>query len=289
MSQLRTTFATTGAAMLLVLAAFGAGASSVPAAPVDTPKDAVSSPDEDSRDEVADDVSVNAVPGLGQAELIYVPITPCRIIDSRNGTGTGATPLGNGTTRSYYIGGTSRFPAQGGKSGGCGVPTSAMAVAATVMAYEPSRSGRLKAWPAGMAEPSAATMYYQGVTSTTGTTLSLRSGSGTDVTFRNFTATTDLIVDVTGYYVPQMWAVISGNGTVLDQSGRVVAVERISTGWYWVTWDRDIAACVGVGSARTWLERRVIVYPSDSNGSYVDVYDGTGNAIDDTFSIAILC
>ena len=51
----------------------------------------------------------------------FVPIAPCRIVDTLLAGGA----LGNGVTRTFYVGGTTNFTAQGGKPGGCGIPINA--------------------------------------------------------------------------------------------------------------------------------------------------------------------
>lgn len=287
MRPLKTTLGTAGAALLLVLAAFTAGASTVPAGPVHVPLDAIGAPDEDSRDEVADDVGTDAVPTLGQAELLYVPINPCRIVDTRNGTGSYDVPLGDGSARTYYVAGSTGFPTQGGTSGGCGIPVSAMAVSATIIAWDPSSDGRIKAWPAGTTEPNAIVQMYGSGTFGTGATLTLTSGAGKDLSVRNVGSSTDLLIDVTGYYVPQLYAYLAAGGGIIDQSGRVVSSTKTSAGNYTVVFDRDISACVGVASSD--LTGHIIsVYTSGSN-AYVYIVNNAGTATDYWVNLSIHC
>ncbi len=296
MSQLRRTMGTAGAAALLVLAAFSAGSAAAPApAPAPAPVSVAGPvphepPDPDDRDSIDDaggGVSVNAVPGPGSAELLYVPVAPCRVIDTRNGSGSGGTPLGSNTSRSYYVAGTNGFTAQGGKPGGCGVPEAAQAVAATVLAYDPSAAGRLRTWPTGTTEPGVVTLYYGSSSATTGTTINLATGAGRDASFRNNNATTDLIVDVTGYYVPAMYAYVSSSGSVIDHSGRLVSSSRTTTGLYTLVWDRDISSCAGTASSDV-TGYIVSVYTTGST-SYVYVYNNAGAATDYWFNVVITC
>ena len=72
------------------------------------------------------------------AGSIFVPITPCRIADTRLGGGI----VTGSSTRSFYVAGTVGFAPQGGKSGGCGVPLGATAVT-DERHHHPIRSIRL--------------------------------------------------------------------------------------------------------------------------------------------------
>jgi len=281
MSRLSTTFATAGAAALLVLASFGAGAASMSNAPVS----AATPPPPN-----IDDTRVGAPPppmalptAERPAEQLFVPIASCRVIDTR-----ATSRFGNGTTRSYYIAGDTGFEAQGGKAGGCAVPAGATAVAATVLAYQPTAAGRLKSWAAGGAEPVGSVLRYAKATGMQlEATLALKQGTGKGLTIKNFSAKTHVVVDIVGYYVPQMYAYLSSSGTILDQSGRVVSATRIGVGQYAVVWDRDISSCAGVASSDVsdYIES---VYTS-GNTSYVYVYNNAGAASDYWVNLVITC
>ena len=56
-------------------------------------------------------------------ENLYVPIKPCRIVDTREAGGI----LTSNSFRNFYVRGTSGFAGQGGTTGGCGLPLSAVA------------------------------------------------------------------------------------------------------------------------------------------------------------------
>src|SRR5258706_1550595 len=56
--------------------------------------------------------------GDSQAALVYPPVAPCRIIDTRLAGG----PIAGGTTRSFRVTGTD-LSAQGGSATGCGIPS----------------------------------------------------------------------------------------------------------------------------------------------------------------------
>jgi hypothetical protein len=74
------------------------------------------------------------------ADLVYTPLSPCRIIDTRLGGGI----LAGGSTRSFFVKGTNGFETQGGTVGGCGVPTAATSVLLNFVAVTPDGLGNLK-------------------------------------------------------------------------------------------------------------------------------------------------
>ncbi|MFL6447523.1 MAG: hypothetical protein ACJ746_07520 [Bryobacteraceae bacterium] len=89
-----------------------------------------------------------ALQAHGQQPLGFVPVTPCRLVDTRDAPGPfGGPALAGGSIRKFT-------PADGG----CGVPRSAMAYSlnVTVVPHEPVEY--LTVWPAGVAQPTVSTL-----------------------------------------------------------------------------------------------------------------------------------
>ena len=212
-----------------------------------------------------------------------MPVTPCRIVDTRSAGGR----VGNGTTRSYYVTGTTMFVPQGGKSGGCGIPTGAKAVTATLTAVTPTNAGYMRAWAAGGPEPAATLLNYATSSTGTGATVPIRSGGTTALTVKNYGGPTHLVIDVTGYYAPQLNAYISTNGEIIDQSGRLVSAVNNSAGTYTLAWDRDISTCSGHASGD--ISGYIMSVYTSGNTSYVYVDDNAGNAANYWFNVLISC
>ena len=61
--------------------------------------------------------------GSSAADLVFTPLTPCRIIDTRAAGG----PIMPGSPRDFLVSGNLGFEGQGGTPGGCGIPDSATA------------------------------------------------------------------------------------------------------------------------------------------------------------------
>lgn len=288
MSRIATTFATAGAAALLVVASFTAGAASSPGATSTESSQAQAAPTPPDGEKHRDSTSADepmALPGPDTpAELLYVPVPTCRAVDTRP-----STRFGDGTGRNYYIAGTVGFAAQNGASAGCKVPTGATSVVVKLFAVGSSAAGRLKSWPSGSAEPSGSVMYYTKSVagSLSQVTLPIRGGAGADVAIRNVGGPTDVVIDVVGYYMPQMYAYIASSGSALDQSGRLVSATKTGTGTYTLEWDRDVTNCAGVGSSDL-TGHIVSVYTSGTN-TYVYTVNNAGAAEDYWFNVVVTC
>jgi alpha-tubulin suppressor-like RCC1 family protein len=131
----------------------------------------------------------------------FVPITPCRIVDTRNGGG----PLDASALRTWQVAGSGAgFAGQGGRTGGCGIPADALAVEATITATAPERAGFLRAWPATSSAPLATFLNYPARHSTTNTgAIAIAvDPSAADLTLRALNGRTHVVIDVQGYYAP---------------------------------------------------------------------------------------
>ncbi len=133
---------------------------------------------------------------LGAGE-VFVPVTPCRVADTRIGA-----PIASGATRTFQVAGTG-LAAQGGASAGCGIPEGAVAVEVSVTTPAPPGTGFLRAWPADEAAPNAAFVNFtagRGTTNTGAVRLSGAPGTA-DLSVAPFGTQAHVIVDVQGYFV----------------------------------------------------------------------------------------
>jgi hypothetical protein len=122
--------------------------------------------------------------------LQFYPLTPCRILDTRNPTGTfGGPSLAGGTSRSFPV-----------PSSSCGVPAGAAAYSLNMTVVPQGLLGYLTTWPTGQTQPVVSTLN-----SLDGTVLANAAivPAGTNGAVSFFAAnTTDLIVDINGYFAP---------------------------------------------------------------------------------------
>ena len=228
-----------------------------------------------------------AAVGLNSAqETAYVPVTPCRIVDTRQAVGA----LKNGVTRTYYVGGTTGFAPQGGKSGGCGVPVGATSIAATVTAVSPTGGGFLRAWPANETEPGATLLNYPAHLATgTGSTISLQSTVARSLKVKNYGGPTQLVVDVQGYYLPPIAADINGDGSFYGHTTRVLSVSHPGTGQYQVGIDRTVEGVCAAQVTAVGINQVATAFAQGSS-VYVDLSAVSGGTpINAEFNLTVTC
>jgi hypothetical protein len=155
---------------------------------------------------VADVVGYYARPtaSLGVAtssDLVYTPVTPCRIIDTRNPSANTGMLTAN-STRSF-LGWYSSYTVQGGDNTDCNLPlsTNNAAIVVNFTVVSPNAAGYITAFPANAIKPLAATLNFgAGEVKGNNAFLKLNQTTG-QVDFNVFsTADTHLVADVVGYY-----------------------------------------------------------------------------------------
>jgi hypothetical protein len=142
-------------------------------------------------------------------DLVFVPVTPCRIVDTRYATNTNQVPavaanaaISANTTRSYW-GWYTTYLQQGGASTSCGMLQSSdvAALAVNFTVVSPATSGYITAFPFAAAQPVAATVNF-GAGDVRGNFAVVKLNQAT--TTYDFsiysTSTTHVVVDVVGYY-----------------------------------------------------------------------------------------
>jgi hypothetical protein len=135
------------------------------------------------------DVTGYFAPGLGGSS--YVPVVPARVLDTRAGNGlTGA--FSANVPRTFQV------------SGLGGVPSNADAVTGQVTAADSTAGWAAYVGPDPVASPGASTVNFPpGVVMGNGLTVGLGSGGTLSATYiSNSGSTTDLVLDVTGYFAP---------------------------------------------------------------------------------------
>jgi hypothetical protein len=135
------------------------------------------------------DVTGYYSPGLGGAK--YVPLSPVRMLDTRIGNGLVGRLTAN-TPRSFAVGGRGLIPS-----------------AATAMSGNLTVTGQTSSWaifagPVKIAKPLTSTLNFKkGEVRANGLSVGLAGDGTLAVTYMSSGSnTTDLVLDVTGYYVP---------------------------------------------------------------------------------------
>lgn len=149
-------------------------------------------------------VTANAV-GDAESDLLFVPVSPCRIIDTRIVGGK----ITAGQTRPFRVAGTTGFSAQGGQASGCGVPIGASspmaaAVMLNIVAVDVDGKGNLQAWEFGQPEPVATSINFQKIDMNIANGLIVPiagiSSQTHDLNVKANFNNAHLVVDVTGYF-----------------------------------------------------------------------------------------
>jgi hypothetical protein len=127
----------------------------------------------------------------GQDPMNFVGIPPCRLVDTRNPTGTfGGPSLPPLTERSFPV-----------LSASCGIPATATGYSLNVTVVPIGFLGYLTIWPTGVTRPLASTVNsYLGV-AVANAALVVAGTSGAVSVYA--TNTTDVILDIDGYFVGQ--------------------------------------------------------------------------------------
>ena len=152
-------------------------------------------------------------PVSGQTASTYVPVTPMRVLDTRNGTGAPQAKVGPA--------GTVTLPVRGLQTSPTPVPADATAVILNVTVTSITASTDVRAYPAGASIPTASNLN-----ATTGQTVpnlvTVAIGSNGAVTLRNSGGSVHLIADIAGYYVPST----AGNGFAALDPARILDTRK---------------------------------------------------------------
>ncbi len=129
-------------------------------------------------------------------ESLLVPITPCRLVDTRPGTdnvGPRATPIGADEVYTPMVHGT---------NGRCTIPATATAVAMNITVVNPTAASFLTVFPPDQSRPLAASLNWVAGQAPTPNAVTGTLSTDGRLGLYNLSGTVDVIVDVVGYYVP---------------------------------------------------------------------------------------
>ena len=177
-------------------------------------------------------------------DLVYTPVTPCRIVDTRNAGADTGLLIGGAPARSF-VGWNGSYTLQGGDNSSCGLPysTNNAAIVVNFAVVGPSTDGYITAFPADKAQPFAATVnFVAGDVKGNNTVLKLNQTTG-ETDFKVYSSsTTDLVADVVGYYATPV-ALGANNYSDLVYTPitpcRIVDTRKVVSGAFTATSTRD--------------------------------------------------
>jgi len=134
------------------------------------------------------DVSGYFLPAGSADGLAFYPLPPCRVVDTRSGTGmlTGP-PMSAGVVRSFPV-----------LSSSCNIPPVAQAYALNLTAVPQTTLGYLTVWPTGQPQPLASVLNAPTGAVTANATLT-RAGNNGEISVVA-TNNTELVIDINGYF-----------------------------------------------------------------------------------------
>lgn len=138
--------------------------------------------------------------GSTTADLVFTPITPCRIVDTRLGVAQGL--LGPNDGRQFFVG-LSDSSSQGGVAGSCGIPTSPLpaAVAINITSVAQTGKGNLRAIQTGVGVPNVSLVnYVAGVNIANAAIVPVTDNIGGNFFIFSAAAQSHAVVDIMGYF-----------------------------------------------------------------------------------------
>jgi hypothetical protein len=132
-------------------------------------------------------------------DLVYVPVTPCRILDTRIAGG----PIPANSFRDFDLADVVRFAPQGGDTSNCNVGDkgSFAAAALNITVVSPNAAGYITAFPYLASQPTAATLNYVAGDIRNGLAIVRLDQSAATYEFSVYSfAQTHLVADVVGYF-----------------------------------------------------------------------------------------
>ena len=136
-----------------------------------------------------DTVDVTYTPVVAGEALRFVPVSPCRVADTRNPAGPLGSPhMGADSTRSFPV-----------PSSNCGVPATARAYSLNVTVVPRGMLGYISLWPAGRAKPWVSTLNSLDGRIKANAAIVPAGVNGAVSVYAQHA--TDVILDINGYFV----------------------------------------------------------------------------------------
>jgi len=205
-------------------------------------------------------------------DLVYTPITPCRIIDTRS---TVEGPILANATRSFAAINSSNFTAQGGSSTNCGTPgLNASVVMVVATAVTPTAAGSATVFAYGGAQPIATSMQFAAGAISVNTLAVQIPNPRTTFDLSVYTsAQSHFVFDIVGYYAPPLATSLE----CVTVSGTAVSVPANTYGYGF-----GVACPAGYGSTNAGFQaaQKVVMadgYMGPTSGNFF-VYNLDSNA-----------
>ena len=162
--------------------------------------------------------------GDTSTDLVFYPVEPCRIMDTRYSTAGYIPAYG---TRNVYVNTNTIIASQGGNAAGCGMPTDPIAVAINVTATNQASMGDLRIYPYSSTPPNASILNFKAFTDVANAAIVQQCYlCGPDLTIMSDVSGSHVVIDVLGYFR-------APTATTLQQTVEVSASTPVAPGGAW--------------------------------------------------------
>jgi hypothetical protein len=161
------------------------------------------------------------------SSLVYSPVPPCRIFDTRNTGG----PIAAGTSEDFYVyGDAATIGGQGGNPAGCPAPQGEPIAVHMNITVVPLGDGHIRVYPKGTALPNASTVNYMSGTNIANAVTLKTTFDPADLDISVYSSNTaNVLADVQGYYYPKLKNVITVSAQYADFTNPIDAINSIPT------------------------------------------------------------
>lgn len=131
----------------------------------------------------------------GATASSFVPIAPCRLLDTRatSPVGPRSTPIHNAESLTVQV---------TGSNGSCVIPSSATAIVINVTAVAPTAAGYITLFPADVALPNASNLNFTANQNPTPNLVTVSLSAGGAIKIFNAAGDVNVLGDIAGYYQP---------------------------------------------------------------------------------------
>ena len=132
-------------------------------------------------------------------DLVYTPVVPCRIVDTRNAGGA----IGASSSRDFKVWVSSGgFTAQGGSATNCNIPANPTAVVLNITAVTPAGAGNFIAYPTGSPTFTSVLNYQSGENALANGAIvpACVPDCTNQLTIATNGAGADAVIDIAGYF-----------------------------------------------------------------------------------------
>jgi hypothetical protein len=233
---------------------------------------------------------------------VYLPIKPCRLVDTRPAFQVGPRSAPVGPDETYVLNGQ-------GSVGDCTLPTGTTALSLNVTAVGASAPTFLTLFPTGGPLPVASHLNPSPGQGPVPNAVNVDLNGSGKFSIYNLAGSVDIIIDVVGifndhnhddrYYTEAevdsmlpLWGAVYQSGGIADQGRGLVSVTRTGTGEYDVLFDRDVNECVAFATDSLFLANNdpsADTHAGDVNVVHVSATNSLNNPVDTYFSIMVLC